>query len=171
MVKLAGTPAGRAFLQKNLPTFAKGLLKRTAGLPKKPLDIIRQRQLAEARIKPTPKPLPKIDIKGFEKKFPPNIRPIVEETLRTRPEAIELAKRGKIPFPQQRAMAEQIKPSIDIDALKAGDILNAETRRATALKIVDNAKAALAGKYPKKKVMDEIVKLRGLHGEAGNGDG
>ena len=69
MVKLAGTPAGRAFLQKNLPTFAKGLLKRTAGLPKKPLDIIRQRQLAEARIKPTPKPLPKIDVKGFEKKF------------------------------------------------------------------------------------------------------
>lgn len=102
-------------------------------------------------------------------KFPEQMQGLIKEAADTLPNAIKEAQRGVMSFAQQNEMAQTIKPQVNLDMWKAGDILNAENRRAAALNIIDTAKSAIASNDAtlKQKVIDDIVKLNGLHSEAG----
>lgn len=137
----------QAFIKKYLPTLGKGLITKEAVKP---------------TIKPTPAPTqPEMVGSLRPSKFPPEVRPVIE--------AAQPTKTPIRTFAQQRATAETLKETINIDTLKPQDILNAEARRAAGLKVIDNAKAALVSNKIEdmQAVYSQINKLNGLHSEAG----
>lgn len=165
--KMAMTSGGRALLEKYFPTFAKDVLAKTSGnfgyqnwlKSRSPLS---SRGVPEVAL-PSPTTAEGGEMAGSLRlsKFPQDVQ-----------EAIKGAEPQTGPvrsFAEQRATAEGLKGSINLDAIQPKDILNAEMRRATALQIMDNAKSAIkSGNLEEMQgVYKQIIKLNGLHGEAG----
>jgi len=152
VTKMASTPGGRAFLTKYFPTFAKDVLAKTAPkiTPITPTGAV-------AKPEVTPKMVGSLRLS----KFPPETRPVIQQAQPIKPPVRT--------FAEQRITAEQLKSTINLDTLKPQDILNAEMRRASALKVIDNAKSALASNKLEdmQMVYGQIQKINNLHNEAG----